>query len=132
MMTLNSLTIDHLRLTIENLYQAFQSSAVNLKSSIHSTGARQHFFHTPSLASTQRTRFHNAHSIPDLAGSVFIMRKKFRGFPLNLFIERVLHQSVHGNRDSFLHGRAGNGADLAFADSSFNIGSHVSSIAIND
>ena len=82
-------------------------------------GAGQHLFNPPSLARTQRTRFDNAHAIADLAGSIFVVRQKFRGFPLNLLVERVLHQPVDGDRDSLLHRRAGYGANLAFADSSF-------------
>ena len=96
------------------------SSFVIRKSLIHSRGAGQYLLHPPSLARAQRTRFDDAHTIADLAGSIFIVRQKFRGFPLDFFIERVLHQPVDRNRNGFLHGRAGDGADLALADSSFS------------
>jgi len=93
--------------------------------SIHSVGTGQYLFDSPSLARAQRTGFDNANPISNFAGPVLVVSQKLRGLPLYFLVETVLHQSVDGNRDRFLHSRAGYGADLALADSSFLFSSHV-------
>jgi hypothetical protein len=96
----------------------------NRQSSIR-TNATRHFLHNPpSLACAQRTRFDDAHSISDLAGSIFIVRQEFGGFPLNLFVKDVPYKSVDSDGNCLLHGRAGYRADLAFADSPFLFSTH--------
>jgi hypothetical protein len=84
----------------------------------------QYLLNPPSLACAQRTRFDDAHSISDLAGSIFIVRQEFGGFPLNLFVKGVLYKSIDSDGNCLLHGRAGYRADLAFADSPFLFSTH--------
>jgi hypothetical protein len=110
---------------MEKLSSVFNRQLSAAKSSIHTAGAGKHLFNPPPLSRTQRTRFDYAHAIADLAGSGFIMRQKFRGLPLDLFVEGVLHQSINGNRNRLLHSRTGYGAHLAFANSPFLFSVHL-------
>jgi hypothetical protein len=88
-------------------------------------GFGQNFHDPPPFPRTQRPSLDNPHTIPNLAGALFVVSQELGGFPEGFLVKLVLHQPVDRDSHGLLHGGARHHSDLAFPDSPFLLSGHI-------